>query len=304
MKMSVLVATDLSSDSQNAVRAAAMHARHQADSKLTILHCLEAAAEGVALKDFVANSEKILAAAVREARANLEQLYADSVPEAMRPEQVDVRVELKFAGVGILDALGAEAFDLVVLGPTGAGTLSGMLFGSTAEEVVRTADVPVLVVPPEVDTTAIDRIVAPVDLSECSRASLAQAADLARVHQASLEIVHHYAVPYGGLLRLDSEPAPGELDEIEADRRQELESFVAEVNLEGLAYKLRLWKSSVAASGAAESIVEVARDAQADVIVMGTHGRRGFKRLFLGSTAFKVLRHAPCQVMVVRELVG
>jgi nucleotide-binding universal stress UspA family protein len=298
--MSVLVATDLSSGSENALRAAALHA-YESDSKLTILHCLEAAAEGVALKDFVSNSEKILRNAEREARGNLEEAYNKTVPAKWRPDEVDFRVELKFAAVGILETLGSEDFELVVLGPTGAGTVSSMLFGSTAEEVVREANVPVLVVPTDIKVGAVESIVAPVDLSECSRASLAHAVRLARIHQAKLDIVHHYSVPYGGLLRTDAGTAPGDLAELEADRRQALEAFVSDVDLEGVTYQLKAWKSSVTSSGPAETIVEIARDDQADLIVMGTHGRRGFKRLFLGSTAFKVLRHAPCQVLVVRQ---
>lgn len=298
--MSVLVATDLSSGSENALRAGAVQAR-ESDSHLTVLHCLEAAAEGVALKDFVSHSEEILVAAQREALEELENAYFEAVPAELRPREVDFRVELKFAGVGVLEAVSAEIFDVVVLGPTGAGTLSGMLFGSTAEEVVRESTVPVLVVPPDARADAIDTIVAPVDLSECSRASLERAVALARAHDARLNVVHHYVVPYGGLLRLDAEPAPEQLERLEAEHRQALEAFVADVDLSGVDCRLKLWKSSVTNSSAAESIVEIARDEQADLIVMGTHGRRGFKRLFLGSTAFKVLRHAPCQVMVVRE---
>ncbi|QDG52406.1 universal stress protein [Persicimonas caeni] len=299
VKMSVLVATDLSSGSENALRAASLHAR-RSDSKLVVLHCLEAAAEGVALKDFVSHSEEILASAKRDALVELERTYQDAVAEELRPSEVDFGVELKFAGVGVLEALSAESFELVVLGPTGAGTLSGMLFGSTAEEVVRESTVPVLVVPPDAHTEAIGSIVAPVDLSECSRASLRHAVELAQLHDARLDIVHHYVAPYGGLLKLDSEPAPESLERLEAERREALEAFVAEVDLSGVDHRLKLWRSSVTNSSPAESIVEVARDDEADLIVMGTHGRRGFKRLFLGSTAFKVLRHAPCQVMVVR----
>lgn len=297
--MSVLVATDLSSGSQNALRAAALHAKHSG-AGLTLLHCLEAAAEGVALKDFVSHSEEILRAAEREAFGELEEAYREAVPEELRPREVEFRVELKFAGVGVLEALSAEPFQLVVLGPTGAGTLTGMLFGSTAEEIVREARVPVLVVPAQVRTDSIEAIVAPVDLSECSRASLERGVDLARTHGARLDIVHHYVVPYGGLLTLDAEPAPEQLIRLNAERKQALEAFVAQVDLSSVDHRLKLWKSSVSHSSAADSIVEVARDTQADLIVMGTHGRRGFRRLFLGSTAFKVLRHAPCQVMVVR----
>ena len=50
----------------------------------------------------------------------------------------------------------------------------------------------------------------------------------------------------------------------------------------------------------AEEIVRYGRDAGIDLIVMGTHGRTGLERLLMGSVAEKVLRDAPCSVMVVK----
>ena len=51
----------------------------------------------------------------------------------------------------------------------------------------------------------------------------------------------------------------------------------------------------------AHTIHEVAQELGADMICMGSHGRRGLQRLLLGSTAQRVLRHAPCAVYVLRE---
>jgi hypothetical protein len=50
-----------------------------------------------------------------------------------------------------------------------------------------------------------------------------------------------------------------------------------------------------------EEIVELARTSHADLIVLGTHGRTGLARLLMGSTAERVVRHACCPVMVVRQ---
>ena len=52
---------------------------------------------------------------------------------------------------------------------------------------------------------------------------------------------------------------------------------------------------------ARDAIIAVATNLKADLIVMGTHGRRGFSRLLLGSVAEEVVRRAPCPVLVVRE---
>ena len=50
-----------------------------------------------------------------------------------------------------------------------------------------------------------------------------------------------------------------------------------------------------------EVITNVARDCKADVIVITTHGHTGLKHVFMGSTAERVVRHAPCPVFVVRK---
>jgi nucleotide-binding universal stress UspA family protein len=50
-----------------------------------------------------------------------------------------------------------------------------------------------------------------------------------------------------------------------------------------------------------QEIINAARDTRSDVIVLGSHGYTGIRRICLGSTAERVVRHAPCHVLVVRE---
>ena len=78
---------------------------------------------------------------------------------------------------------------------------------------------------------------------------------------------------------------------------------VAEKTLDQLAEKRRstgaLGQLLVKVGDAREQIIQCAVDLQVDLLVMGTHGRRGLKRMFLGSVAEAVLRMAPCPVLVV-----
>ena len=60
------------------------------------------------------------------------------------------------------------------------------------------------------------------------------------------------------------------------------------------------WEAEVAAGSAAETIVRVAQERDADLIVMGTHGRTGLQHVLLGSVTEKVVRSAPCPVLTVR----
>ena len=60
------------------------------------------------------------------------------------------------------------------------------------------------------------------------------------------------------------------------------------------------WGAELAAGHPAETIVRVAQERAADLIVMGTHGRTGLQHVLLGSVAEKVVRLAPCPVLTVR----
>lgn len=57
----------------------------------------------------------------------------------------------------------------------------------------------------------------------------------------------------------------------------------------------------VQVGSAFEVITNIARDYEVDVIVLTTHGKIGLKRVFVGSTVERVVRHAPCPVLVVRK---
>jgi nucleotide-binding universal stress UspA family protein len=91
---------------------------------------------------------------------------------------------------------------------------------------------------------------------------------------------------------------PAEIDTIWAqelaDAREELDRTAA--TLTNATVEKRVEVGDISGT-----IVRVAADAHVDVIVVGSHGRKGLERLLLGSTSEHVVRHAPCPVLVVRE---
>ncbi len=134
----------------------------------------------------------------------------------------------------------------------------------------------------------IKKILYPTDFSSYSNQAYFHAISLAEKHNASLTVLFVY--------NPDSTTTPGSQGDEVADRRYwqgQLEQIrpvdtgipVSHVLLEG---------------DPASEIVRYGRDAGIDVIVMGTHGRTGVERLLMGSVAEKVLRDAPCSVLVVK----
>jgi nucleotide-binding universal stress UspA family protein len=86
------------------------------------------------------------------------------------------------------------------------------------------------------------------------------------------------------------------LETLEAQARQELEARLQRVRDAGLEGEMRL-----AHGMPAQEIIATAAETGADLIIMGTHGRTGVQHLFIGSVAEKVVRMAPCPVLVTRR---
>jgi nucleotide-binding universal stress UspA family protein len=134
------------------------------------------------------------------------------------------------------------------------------------------------------------------DFSESSRLAMLKAAELAGRLGADLELVHVHAPP----------PAAGtDWLVAPADAREgtvvELENTMAVWRDEAERIARRAVRSTVVPGDAAGELVRLARARPFDLVVVGTHGRRGLKRLVLGSVAERVVREAPCAVLVVRR---
>ncbi|HEY6148391.1 MAG TPA: universal stress protein [Thermoanaerobaculia bacterium] len=140
------------------------------------------------------------------------------------------------------------------------------------------------------------RILMATDFSEASIPAWNRALSLATENAAALFVVHAYEPPNAVQASM---VAPGVYEEwsqnLRAGAEQKLDLLVAEARKLGLqAHR------SVAAGHVDEAIIKTAQELDADLIVMGTHGRKGASRMFLGSVAARVMATAPCAVLTVR----
>ena len=137
-------------------------------------------------------------------------------------------------------------------------------------------------------------IVVPTDFSETSHAALDLAGTLAeRAGPAEVVLAHARFVPRE-LEAIALRGPSAVFAELERAAKGELDALVAELGDAGVRAR------AISREGRPdEVIVSIARDESADLIVMGTHGRRGVSHLFLGSVAERVLRLAPCPVATV-----
>jgi nucleotide-binding universal stress UspA family protein len=141
------------------------------------------------------------------------------------------------------------------------------------------------------------KILCPIDFSPGSDRALHHAVELARHHQAELVIVHAWFLPPNVYASELAFPAVA-LDQLVRDVDRSLELAV------GRAVQLgapRVSGRTLAGAAPGEIDRALAEDPSFDLVVIGTHGRTGVRRILLGSVAEKVVRHAPCSVLAVHD---
>jgi nucleotide-binding universal stress UspA family protein len=142
------------------------------------------------------------------------------------------------------------------------------------------------------------RILAAVDFGAASQEALEVAIEFAVTNDATLTLVHTWEIPtyaYAGMAYLPTDVWSA----IEQAAKGQLETTLA------LVQKRVPNAVSVFAGGeASHEILDAAERTRADLVVMGTHGRRGMSRVLLGSVAEKVVRLSPVPVLTVRGKAG
>jgi universal stress protein A len=141
----------------------------------------------------------------------------------------------------------------------------------------------------------IRKILVPLDFSERSTKALRYATAFARQFRAEILCLHVIDIPYGA-------GEAGFVAEMETFRKNMLKETRQRMNTLLARETAGLASRANVRSGAPyDEITKAAQEEDVDLIVIATHGRTGFSRLFLGSTTERVVRHAHCPVLVVRE---
>jgi nucleotide-binding universal stress UspA family protein len=289
----VVVATDFSPNAATAV-AWAKHVASERHARLVVVHA--SPLETPPAPEFVVLPPQYFEQIHDLARKQLEAVVAELRTDGLR---VEAELVLEPAVDAILAVAARRHADLLVVGTRGRSGLKRLLLGSTAAHVVRNAPCPVITVhatdagPPR----PIRTVLVPTDFSEdATRAAEAAARLLVADGPGRLILVHAYSLP----IETDHLPARMLIDAI----RQAEEK--AHARIAELAYRMRRPDLTVEtlvreATTPADVVLDHAQVVRPDLIAMGTHGRSGLKRLFMGSTTERVLPYAPCPVLTVRR---
>jgi universal stress protein A len=165
---------------------------------------------------------------------------------------------------------------------------------ATLNPPVRVANAPIIELVPSL--LEIGRVLVPVDFSDCSLKALHYAVRFAEQFGSKLilsHVVESYPVDYVFGIKEAMDSNQWRFDQARAQLKWMCES---------LAWPRTVTAEEIVLFGKPfHQICEAAKERNADLIIIATHGRTGLQRLQLGSTAERVVRHAPCPVLVVRE---
>jgi nucleotide-binding universal stress UspA family protein len=187
--------------------------------------------------------------------------------------------------------------DLIVVGTHGRTGLARLFLGSVAEMVARLADRSVVVARGDAPEGGYHRVVIGTDFSPLADRALDQGLALA-ASGARVELIHCWQVtPWLTSPELSGAMTDRIRSEMIAELNQSGEALLARVKERRADLDLRL---ELLERPAAHGLDRYAKDVDADLVVVGSHGRRGLRRFLLGSVAEITVRHAPCTVLVAR----
>ncbi|HZE29916.1 MAG TPA: universal stress protein [Actinoallomurus sp.] len=222
-----------------------------------------------------------------------EELLDQAVARA-RERAPDVLVEAESVPGPASQVLLEKAKDaaMVVLGSRGAGTVAGLLLGSTALQVVTHSPVPAVVVR-DLEPAVRREVAVGVDGSEAVGSAIGFAFEEASLRNARLRVVHVWTHP--------ASAGPGTMQPLVYDPQ-----IVGEEEHRALEESLAVWREKYPDVEVVPEVVQghPARilggvSARADLLVVGTRGRGGFSGLLLGSVSHALLHYAHCPVAVV-----
>lgn len=297
MSLTTIVAgADLSAPSEQAVeRAAALAALHRA--KLLIVHAVAEAAPLAHLNNDVLQQLSEVSAAVQaQVGARFRERLA-----ALRSRGLDVELVSPIGPPGeqVAQVAKDRQADLIVVGTHGSTGISRFLLGSVATAILRHAPCDVLVCRGSVSAAPFSRPIAASDFSPASFRTVRAAANLC-APGVPIEVVHAWQLPAGSvgasLFGQSRFPWNTIRDAVLTGVQAQADKFV--VGQAGLPNPIHV---ELIQGPPASAITHAAERGGHDLIAVGTHGARGFRRLLLGSVAESTVRHAPCSVLVVHS---
>lgn len=277
----LLVATDFSARSDRAIRRAALLAR-KLNASLRLVHVVDADQSQAMISSDVESAERLLDETASTLRSH-DQIAADAT------------VVVDDVQNGILAAAEEYSADLVILGRNRPRLLD-IFVGTTAERIVQQTTRPLLIAV-GTPTSHYDHTLLALDFDEASKVAARHALQIGIFDHTDVVVMHAFDAPAEGRLRTAMEETANVDDYVEQERQKaarKLDALLTELDLPNSC------QTVVSIGGSpAGAILEAARNAGSELIVMGTNQRSGFARAFVGSIAAGVISDAHRDVLII-----
>lgn len=288
----IVVATDFSPASEHAV-AQSMHLARHTGAELTLVHAGNLPQAESEVPESVSNTLEEYETLVRES-ANADKTALEDLRERLNGQGVSVYHALVdgFPDVGICQAAKQLGAELIVTGTHGRTGIKRFLLGSVAERVARMSETSVLVSRNEAGRGGFKKLLVPTDFTELSLKAVDIALDIA-APDATIELLHCWQLPPQASHRAAEAVLKPILRAITKDVDEKGQALASRLNGEGRTIRFHNNRQA-----AAQGIQDRLAAEDFEIVVMGSHGRRGIQRFFLGSVAEATVRHAEVSVLI------
>jgi nucleotide-binding universal stress UspA family protein len=296
----IVVGVDFSDEAEAAVKQALELARH-VGGKLTLLHVgvIPETPTGVpeSMSSTATAYSRVVKERLEEDRDELEKLRG-----RISGQGVDVSHAVMdgFPDTGLVEAAKELGADVIVVGTHGRTGIKRFLLGSVAERVVRLSDSSVLVARSKSSSSGgYKKVLVPTDFSDTSLRAISAATQLV-AKDGEVHLLNCWQLPpmsgaYYAPVKAADDLFREVRETLAATASSKLDKLVEEygkdVNM----------TASELEGAAAHAIQEWIQENEPDLVVTGSHGRRGVRRFLLGSVAEMTVRHSPCSVLVVHS---
>ena len=270
----ILVPTDFSKEAENALKVAAQLARKH-DAEIYLLHMLELPLHQV---DALSGHSELPEAMffMKLAHQKFEETLAKDYLEGI---SVHETVDFQESFAEIKNVCKDKGIDMIIMGSHGASGFKEMFIGSNAEKVVRSSEIPVLVIKNEHKEFKISNFVFASDFRKDSKETYNQAAKLADYFGA---ILHLVLVNTANNFLTSSEA------------RERIQDFIKDDPFKN--YTVNIYNDKSVESG----ILNFSHSINADLIGISTHGRQGIAHFFNGSISEDIVNHAKRPVITFK----
>jgi nucleotide-binding universal stress UspA family protein len=284
----ILIAVDFSEPSLAATRWIARHFGQ--DAEIVLAHVVDIPQPPSFLRGKLPPHDELVHTTSHGAEQRLAEVAA-----SLGSHRVSAHVRVGRAAEQIHELAQEVDADLIAVGDHGRRRGIWAVLGTTAERLLESAKVPVLLAA-HLPDGAPARVLAPVDASDLSRDVLVAAGEIARHFDAELIALHVFDPLVYGRVRLVAAPGGGSGGELRLSAEQWLEERIAELGLNG-----ERTRACVALGVPGYEILSAANREAVELIVMGSRGGQPLSRVLLGSVARSVVRGAPCPIIVLRD---